>query len=374
MAVHKVQHSRGTSYEMTIKIDGRVVRRRFGTAKQAHDAYAQLRQASNDGSYIPAERARITFDAHADCWIAGLVVRSSTLRQYRANLDRHLRPAFGPQPLERITRGDVQAFVRRLTDSHLAPATVRGIVNLLRIILKAAVDDGRLLKTPAVRITLPELPPKQLAVFTPDQVAALVDAARPDQRPMLLLALGTGLRQAELLGVTRDALDLDAGVLRVERQLLTDDVAGPPRLTPLLKTKASRRVLPLPRFALDALTEHLRAQVLDPVRNPEALVFVTGRGNPWRRSVLNAEWWKPLLHRAGLPSGFGMHALRHTYASTLIAEGLHPKVIQERLGHASITETMDTYSHLFPQAHAETAAALDRSFNRLQRTQRLRAV
>lgn len=342
MAVHKVTHGQGVSYEMTIKIDGKVVRRRFPTSKLAHDAYARLRQSANDGSYIPAERSRISFNAYADEWIAGKLVRPSTLRSYRGNLDKHLRPVFGPLPLERVTRAQVQAFVRRLADSELAPATVRGIVNLLRTILRAAVDDGRLARSPALRISLPEVPPKQLAVFRPEQVTALVQAVYPQHRAMLLLALGTGLRQAELLGVTRAALDLDAAVLRVERQLLTRDRAGGPELTPLLKTKASRRILPLPRFVIDALRSHLKSSELDEVNNPDGLLFVTGRGNPWRRGTVNTKFWKPLLSRAGLPHGFGMHALRHTYASSLIAEGQHPKVIQERLGHASITETMDT--------------------------------
>lgn len=362
MAVNKIQHGRGISYEMTIKIDGRVTRRRFPTSKQAHDEYARLRQASNDGSYIPAQRSRITFNAYADEWIAGKVVRPSTLAQYRGNLDKHLRPVFGATPLDRIARTQVQGFVRRLSDSDLQPATVRGIVNLLRIVLRAAVDDGRLVKSPALRIALPELPPKELAVFTPAQVTVLVEAVRPQHRAMLLLALGTGLRQGELLGVSIHALDLEDGTLRVERQLLTTCAAGRPRLTPLLKTRASRRTLPLPRFAIEALRAHLDTLEFDPDANPDALLFLTSRGNPWRRGTVNKNFWKPLLARAGLPHGYGMHALRHTYASTLIAQRQMPKVIQARLGHASIIETMDTYGHLFPEAHLETADALDRAF------------
>jgi integrase len=72
--------------------------------------------------------------------------------------------------------------------------------------------------------------------------------------------------------------------------------------------------------------------------------------------------WKPTLRRAGLPTGYGMHALRHTYASTLIAQGQHPRVIQARLGHASIVETMDTYGHLFPDSHEATARSIDTAF------------
>jgi integrase len=362
MAVRKITHGRGTSYEMTAVADsGQVVRRRFSTRKQALDEYARLRAAVNDGSYIAAERSRMTFADYSVLWLGALQIRPSTMAQYSSNLHRHLIPAFGGSRLDRIDRRQVLSFVRTLSDSGLAPATVRGIVNLLRTILRSAVDDGRLAKSPCVRITLPELGPKRLAVFTDSQVASLVEAVHERHRAMLLLALGTGLRQGELLGVTTDALDLDAGTLHVTRQLLTPSGPGAPYLTPLLKTRASHRVLPLPQFAVDAVGQHLATYGT----GQDGLLFPNPKGAGWRRGSVNDSVWKPLLQRAGLPSGFGMHALRHTYASSLITQNLHPKVIQERLGHASIVETMDTYSHLFPQSHAETAAALDRHYSDL---------
>lgn len=89
------------------------------------------------------------------------------------------------------------------------------------------------------------------------------------------------------------------------------------------------------------------------------MLFTNPRGEVWRRGSFNDSVWKPALRRAGLPHEYGMHALRHTYASSLIAAGLHPKVIQARLGHKSIVETMDTYGHLFPEHLQETAAVLD---------------
>jgi integrase len=370
MAVRQIKHSRGTSYEVTVVIANRVVRRRFPTRKEANDGYARLRQSGLDGTFVAADRARVSFAAYSTHWLQTLQVRPSTRAQYTSNLTKHLLPSFGSTRLDRIERPHIQRFIRALSDTDLAPATVRGIVNLLRTILRAAVDDGHLAKTPCVRIALPEMPPKRLAVFSDTQVAALVEAVYPQHRTLLMLALGTGLRQGELLGVTLDALDLDAGVLRVERQLVTPPGKGRPHLTPLLKTKASRRVLPLPQFVIEALHEHLATYGT----GADGLLFPNPKGTGWRRGSFNDSVWKPLLRRAGLPSGFGMHALRHTYASSLIAQNLHPKVIQERLGHASITETMDTYSHLFPQAHAETAAALDRHYADLAAPRRLRAV
>ena len=184
---------------------------------------------------------------------------------------------------------------------------------------------------------------------------------------VLATAVGTGLRQGELLGLTVDAVDLDRGELTVRRQMMTPPTAGMPHLTPLLKTAAAHRVLPLPTFVIDALRVHLATYGTD----EGGLLFPNRKGAGWRRGSFNDSVWKPALRRAALPTGFGIHACRHTYASVLIADTPNPVLVMYRLGHASITETMETYGHLFPQGHAETTAALDRAFGA---TRRLRAV
>jgi integrase len=211
------------------------------------------------------------------------------------------------------------------------------------------------------------VPPTKLAFLCPDQVQALLAAASPRHYAVLATAVGTGLRQGELLGLTVDAVDLDRGELTVQRQLMTPPRAGMPHLTADLKTPAAHRVVPLPAFVVDALRAHLTAHAT----GEGGLLFSNPKGAGWRRGSFNDSVWKPALRRAGLPAGFGMHACRHTYASLLIADGHHALVVMARLGHASITETMDTYGHLFPQSHAETSATLDRAFGT---SRRLRAV
>lgn len=131
-----------------------------------------------------------------------------------------------------------------------------------------------------------------------------------------------------------------------------------PYLTTRLKTPASRRVVPLPGFALEALSVHISARGT----REDGVLFRNPHGGLWRRGAINTCFWKPTLVRAGPPTSYGMHTLRHTYASGLIAEGLHPRVIQARLGHKSIVETMDTYGHLFPDQNEETTATLERLF------------
>ncbi len=358
MAVKKITHGRGASYEVTAKVDGRTVRRRFGRRDQALDFQAEVRQAARAGSFVHPADSKTTFASYSATWIGNLQVRDSTLANYQANLRNHLLPVFGARRLDRISRTDVQAFITTLRAGHLAPATIRGVVNLLRTILRSAVHDGKITKCPCYRIALPEVPPKQLSAFTPEQVRALLSAATPRDRAVLATAVGTGLRQGELLGLTVETVDLDRGRLYVRQQMLTPTGAGQPALTRALKTRASQRTVGLPAFVVTALREHLAVYGT----GQEGLLFPNPRGRGWRRGSFNDSVWKPALHRAGLPEQFGIHACRHTYASGLIAQGRNVKEVQAALGHATAAETCDTYLHLWPGAVEEAAEAIDALF------------
>lgn len=358
MAVKKITHGRGTSYEVTAKVDGRTVRKRFARKDLALDFQAQVRQAARSGGFVHPADAKTTFADYSARWLADLQVRDSTLANYRSNLRNHLLPVFGPRRLDRITRTEVQGFITTLKAGPLQPATIRAVVNLLRTILRSAVHDGKITKSPCYKITLPEVPPKRLAFFTPAQVHALLAAASPRDYAVLATAVGTGLRQGELLGLTTDVIDLDNALVHVRQQMLTPCGAGKPALSGLLKTTASRRTVGLPAFVVTALREHL-----DSYGTGEGgLLFANPRGTGWRRGSFNDSVWKPALRRAGLPEQYGIHACRHTYASGLIAERRTVKEVQAVLGHATAAETYDTYLHLWPGAVQACADAIDTLF------------
>jgi integrase len=227
------------------------------------------------------------------------------------------------------------------------------------MVLRSATYDRLIPASPCFKIKLPPIPPRGLTTFTPDQITALLAAAKPEHLAAMATAIGTGMRQGELLGLQLPNVNLLRRELSVETQCLIPAAGGMPHLTDTLKTAASRRVIPLPRFTVEALTEHIEKYDT----GPGQALFVNSHGRLWRRGTFNTTVWKPTLLRAGLSTTYGMHALRHTYASTLIAAGLHAKVIQTRLGHKSITETMDTYGHLFPHQNHETTDALDHAYS-----------
>ncbi len=283
--------------------------------------------------------------------------RPATAAVVEVDLRRHILPTFGARALASVRPSDVQAWVRGRS-AVLAPATVERTYRCLASIFRSAVRDRLLSSSPCVDIRLPRKHPRQVTLLASEQVLALV-AALPDRyKALVVLAAGTGLRQGEAFGVTLDEIDWLRRTLAVRHQL-SQVGAAPPVLAPP-KTASSHRTVPLPNVVLESLAEHLRH--FQP--GPHQLVFTNSRGEPLRRTRFGDSVWRPARQRAGLP-GVCFHDLRHTYASLLIQHGESVKVVQARLGHASASETLDTYAHLWPDSEDRTRVAVDTALRAL---------
>ncbi len=177
---------------------------------------------------------------------------------------------------------------------------------------------------------------------------------------LYVLAISSGLRQGELLGLEWQDIDFTAGTLSVRRSLkmIKDE-----HWTEEPKTDRSRRQVALPAMAIESLHDHRRRMLVEG-RAGEARVFSMEDGAPIKRDWILKRGLRPLLKAAGLPA-IRFHDLRHTSASLLFAEGCHPKVVQERLGHSSIQVTMDIYSHAIPSMQTDAAQKLDAVFRRV---------
>lgn len=190
----------------------------------------------------------------------------------------------------------------------------------------------------------------------------MLKAAAADRLETLyLLAVTTGMRQGELLGLKWEDVDLGTGTLRVRRTLSTATGGGHVFTAP--KTAKSRRSIKLPKPALFSLRKHREAQLEEKDRvaglwKDNDLVFATRVGTPISRQDLITRSFKPLLRSANLPD-IRFHDLRHTCATLLLGRGVHAKLVQELLGHASISVTLDTYSHVLPSMGDRTATAME---------------
>ncbi len=300
------------------------------------------------GQYVDPKAGKITFREYAERWRSIQVQRPSSKAHVETMLRRHTYPTFGDRPLGSIVPSEVQAWATGLT---LAPATVGVIHGILSTIMKSAVRDRRIATNPCDGTKLPKVQPKQVIPMTTEQVETVRAALPAHLRALVTLAAGTGMRQGECLGLTVDRVHFLERTVTVDRQLVT--VAGRrPTLAPP-KTTASDRTIPLPKVVVDALAAHLAAFPA----GPDGLVFTNG-GQPITRSAFGFQW-RPAARKAALPEGTGMHALRHYYASLLIRHGESVKTVQARLGHKSAAETLDTYSHLWPDSDDRTRDAVD---------------
>jgi integrase len=202
--------------------------------------------------------------------------------------------------------------------------------------------------------------------LTPEQAKLLLQTAHEagDRLEALyVLAIHTGLRQGELLGLKWDDVDLDDGSLQVRRTLTMTKSAA---VFGDVKTAASRRSVKLTGKAIEALKSHLERQLAEIDRvnslwspgDADGLIFASETGEPLDRRAVT----KPLLKRAGLLE-IRFHDLRHTCATLLLTRNVNPKIVSEMLGHSSITITLDTYSHVLPNMRDQAAAAMEEALS-----------
>jgi integrase len=315
----------------------------------------EMTAAMVTGQYVDPAAGRMTFREYAERWRATQVHRPTTAAHVETMLRRHVYPTLGDKRLGSVLPSDIQSLVKQLS-LDLAPATVGVVHRILAGIFKAAVRDRRVVASPCEGTKLPKVHRQPIEPTTLEAVEALTEAMPERYRALITLAAGTGLRQGEIFGLTVDRVDFLRRQLSVDRQLVTMPGRVPYLAPP--KTQASVRVVPMPQVVVDALAVHLATWPAD------GFLFTTELGDPIRRTAFSERVWHPALKRAGL-SGVTMHGLRHFYASLLIRHGESVKTVQARLGHASAAETLDTYSHLWPDSDDRTRAAVDSVLGRV---------
>ncbi len=284
-------------------------------------------------------------------------VKRRTYESYRCIVNRHIIPALGQIKLRELTPRQVQKFYSERLRSGLSSKTVTNIHTTLHRALKLAVDWELVSRNVCDSVSVPRRESPDVHPLNREQARALLTAAEGDRfHALYVLAITTGMRQGEILGLFWSDLDLPNRMVRVRRSLVT----GYGQSYEAPKTKRSRRSIALTTKATTALIEHRERQNQMGIQvEGDVPIFTNNVGKPLHPKNLMDRSFKPLLRRANLPDTTFHAATRHTAASLMLTKGVHPKVVQEMLGHSTITITLDTYSHLLDGMGGTGASALD---------------
>jgi integrase len=329
----------------------------FSRKKDADEYHATVRVDVRTGTHSAPSKS-ITVAEAAEDWIAFIELEGrerSTVNQYRQHAKYHINPRIGRERLAKLTTPRINKFRDDLL-ADISRPLARMVLKSLRALLKDAQRRGNVAQNAALGVSIKSASKRKFKVGidipTPEEIKRIVHAASGKARPFLLTAIFTGLRSSELRGLRWQDVDLKRGELHVHQRADRFNVMGKP------KTESGERPIPLGPLVLNALKEWRLACP----KGAHNLVFPNGRGNIENYNNIVERILQPTLIKAGVVDAAGkakykgLHALRHFYASWCInrkKDGgleLPMKVVQERLGHASIVITSDVYGHLFPRS------------------------
>ncbi|MGA2761404.1 MAG: site-specific integrase [Candidatus Cybelea sp.] len=342
-------------------------RRRFfygGTAAEtraARDHY--LRQEGKEAPKSDAASQTVAdyiqrFYKHLDGRIDAGELQPTTKEVYEQILRLYVVPELGEIALSELSSDRIKRLYETLK-SKVSPRRLSRVHVILRIMLNLAREDGDIKGSPldSIRKTAPRhRQSRKIEALTERQAQRLLRVAKGHRlKGLLTLALTTGMRQGELFALRWSDVDMRRRTLYVQRS--AQEIGGGVTFVEP-KTPQGRRRITLSAVAVEGLKQ--RKAIAKRERAAD-LIFPDEHGQPLRKDPFSSKDWDPIREAAGLPD-LNFHRLRHTAASLLLIEGVHPKVVSEMLGHSSISLTLDTYSHLIPTMQAGAADAFDRVF------------
>ncbi|MGW0596105.1 tyrosine-type recombinase/integrase [Streptomyces sp. NPDC002776] len=404
--VPSADHGKGKRWQVRWRdAAGEQQKENFARRSQADTRAATIEADLARGLYVDPAAGKESFRAVAERWRTSAVHRSGTASRVERALRLHIYPTFGDRPIVSIRPSEVQAWVKDRSQA-LAPSTLRITFAYLVTVMHTAVRDRTIAINPCAGIKLPEVRRPEIVPLHRDAVRALIEAAPPRYRAMILLAVASGLRQGEVFGLEVGCIDFLRREVTVRQQLIVPDRDAdanegetPEPYLGEPKTHESYRTVPLVGLAVDALAAHLQqypAAVVDiedrtdprkPRRRKAHMLFTTDRADVIKRASWSHVWTR-MEERANealskayaeayavwvqrgrpegqepapvrVPDGASMHDLRHFYASALIKNRESVKTVQRRLGHSKPSITLDIYTHLWPDDEDTTRAAVE---------------
>ena len=336
--------------------------------KKQSEVIAKLDEAANDlRRGMLAVGSTTTLQEYLENWLENVhkpTIRLSTYLNYRKLLNNYLVPGLGKVKLQKLTPQQVQVFYSQKMSDGLAPKTVNNIHGVLHKALDNAVKWNILSRNVCDAVTPPRIPRKEKNVLTKQQAHTLLEEVRTHRLEALLtLAITTGMREGELLALHWQDVNFEDCSLQVKRAVSYLKGYGYIESEP--KTAKGRRMIKLPVFVVAILRRH-KAQQEEQRREvgsawiEKDLMFTNAQGYFYSASTLR-KVFRRFLVSIGLPH-MRFHDLRHSAATILLAMNVHPKVVQEILGHSQIAMTLDVYSHALPSMQEEVTKQWDSEF------------
>jgi integrase len=333
-----------------------------GTRRQVQEAAARIVAEHAGGLYVdPSQQTFADYAAHWERNWAAQNVSAKTLERYLELIRVHILPAIGSIPIQKLHATNLETLYAGLT---VAPRTKHHVHRLLHTMLERAVRLAVVQRNVASLVDAPNVPDKEIEILSQAEISRVLEVLKGGSwlYPIVMVALGTGMRRGELLALRWKHVDLDGAQLRVEQSLEETKLGGLVFKAP--KTKRGRRTITLPASTVTVLREHLKATLERRLMlgqgkiDDDGPVFAT-----WDNKIQSphgmSQKWRKAVHAAKLKATF--HSLRHTHASSLIAAGIDVLSISRRLGHSSPSVTLNVYGHLF-KPDDKAAAAIDKIF------------
>jgi integrase len=345
----------------------RAIKAGFASRKEAQAAMAKVMVAVEESSYVAPSKLTVREYLTKE-WLPAIeaTVRPTTYRSYVQHVSFHIVPHIGSLKLEKVSGATLNALYAKLASQGkrdgkrgLSPRTVHHVHVCLHRALRDAVRWGRLLRNPVDAADPPRVAgpgSREMKTWSAEQVRAFLTATKDDRLyPLWRLLALTGMRRGEVLGVKWEDIDLEAGRLSVRRSLIP---LGAEVIVSEPKTARGRRSIALDAETVKVLKAQAARQLVEQQAHGESwtdsgYLCTKEDGTPYHPEVVSRSF-RQAVKRAMLPM-IRPHDLRHTHATLALQAGIHPKVVSERLGHANVSITLDTYSHAIPAMQEEAA-------------------
>jgi integrase len=344
--------------------------------KKLKDARAFLAKVETDkltGDYIDPAAGKTTLREYCDNWLKGQSQDESSQRTMRFKLEIQVYPSLGTRSLSTISAATIRDWLSWMNGNDISESHKSQVFDLLSAVLSAAVDEKKIRTNPcrAKGVKRPVPDKRKITPWTEGRLRKIQLALPPRQSIVIPLGSGLGLRQGEILGLSPDDIDRERMIVHIDRQLA---YVGNRPLFKLPKGRKTRSV-PISRGLLDVIDDHSDAYPPVAITLPWGkttgdptsvrVLIATPAGRVDTGSEFNYRHWRPAFTTAGLTyveGEDGMHALRHFYASTLLARGVTIKELADYLGHTDPGFTLRTYTHLLPSSHEQARRAVDSLF------------